>query len=232
MPDYEREKKLAAKKAIEFVENGMTVGLGSGSTSSYFIDLLGERVRQGLDIQAIPTSNRSGRLAEQVGIPLTDFEMVDDLDITVDGTDEFDSDLALIKGGGGALLREKIVASASRRLIIIADSGKRVEVLGRFPLPVEVTPFGWQITSRRIEMLGAIANLRRSSSEVPFKTAESNFILDCRFEAIRQPRKLAENLDSIVGVVEHGLFTDFVDMVIMGCGDSVEILEASSRATR
>lgn len=232
MPDYEHEKKLAAQKAIELIEDRMVVGLGSGTTSSYFIDLLGERVRRGLKIQAIPTSNRSGQLAEEVGVPLTSFDNnVDSLDITVDGTDEFDSSLALIKGGGGALLREKIVASASKKLVIIADSGKRVDVLGRFPLPVEVTPFGWQITSRRIERLGAIASLRLASSGDPFKTAENNYILDCRFESIRRPRELAEELDSVVGVVEHGLFTDLVDVVIMGCGDSVEILEASPKAT-
>src|SRR5690606_12099476 len=226
-----REKKLAAEKAIQFIESGMTVGLGSGSTSSYFIDLLGRRVRRGLQIQAIPTSNRSGRLAEEVGIPLTSFEFVNSLDITVDGTDEFDRSLALIKGGGGALLREKIVASASKRVIIIADSGKRVDVLGRFPLPVEVTPFGWQVTAHKIEGLGAVPALRRGPTGEIFETAERNYILDCRFDSIRQPKELARKLDSIVGIVEHGLFTDLVDMVIMGHGDSVEILEPNPKAT-
>lgn len=224
MPDYEQEKRLAAAGCLDLVKDGMTVGLGTGSTASYFLDMLSEQVRRGLDVRGVPTSLRTEALAKRLGIPLTDFSELNGLDLTVDGADEIDPRLNLIKGGGGALLREKIVASVTDQLIIIGDSRKRVGVLGHFPLPVEVIPFGWQITARRITVLGAEVNLRFSESGQPFLTAENNFILDCNFGTIRHPAELAESLTRITGVVEHGLFVNMAKMVIIGRESTTEIL--------
>jgi len=229
MPNYEREKEIAAAAGLQYVENDMSVGLGSGSTARYFVKRLGARVRNGLRIRAIPTSRKTSMLAEREGIPLTDFSQVTELDVTVDGADEIDRDLNLIKGGGGALLREKIVAAATRCFIIVADSRKTVPVLGAFPLPVEVVAFGWQNIARAVTKMGARVNLRLQSDGKPFLTNQGNYILDCHFHQIRNPVELGNHLRSIIGVVEHGLFVGLTDIVIIGKGEKAEITQRESR---
>jgi ribose 5-phosphate isomerase A len=226
MADVDREKRLAAARSIEFIEEGMTVGLGSGSTARYFIRELGRRVREGMKVQGVSTSGVTSSLAAEEGIPLTDFAHIEELDVSVDGADEVDPQLNLIKGGGGALLREKIVASATRRMIIICDSRKLVSSLGVFPLPVEVTPFGWQLTARRIEALGSGVAMREEATGKPFLTAQNNYILDCHFGGIIDPEQLAGKLEGTTGVVEHGLFVALTELVIVGRGDETEILTA------
>ncbi len=226
-PDLEQEKRLAAAKGVEFIEDGMRVGLGSGSTASYFVGLLGERVRNGLRIQAIPTSLRTQSQARKAGIPLTSFAEIRCLDVTIDGADEIDGELNLIKGGGGALLWEKIVASATEHLVIIGDSRKRVSRLGAFPLPVEVVRFGWQLTAGRMENFGCRVGLRTQSGGEPFLTMENNYILDCRFESIEDPSALATELDHVPGVVEHGLFIGLAKTALLAHGDQVQTITKS-----
>jgi ribose 5-phosphate isomerase A len=226
MPDYEKEKELAARESLKYIRQGMTVGLGSGSTAAYFVKLLGEKVRNGLEIEGIPTSVRTSALAREYGIPLTDFSQRTRADVSVDGADEIDPELNLIKGGGGALLREKIVATATDLLIITVDSRKLVSALGSFPLPVEVIPFGWQLAGKQIRDLGADVKLRMTGPYDPFYTAENNHILDCKFEEIRNPKRLSDSLRQITGVVEHGLFVGLTDLVIVGRGDTTETLSA------
>jgi len=222
-PDYEAEKRAAARRSLDFVSDGMAVGLGSGSTASCFIELLGEAVRSGLRIRAVATSLHSEELARDAGIQLCDLGVLKRLDVTVDGADEIDPHLDLIKGGGGALLWEKIVASASDSLVIIGDSRKQVPVLGAFPLPVEVVPFGWQLVRDRIRELGATVSLRALRSGRPFQTVESNYILDCSFGRIEDPEGLAAALRSFPGVVEHGLFIDLASVVIIGHSEGVTV---------
>ncbi len=217
----EEEKKAAALRGVDFIRDGDVVGLGTGSTASYAIRLLGERVRAGLKIRAIPTSIQSRDLAAELRIPLTTFGECPEIDVTIDGADEISPALSLIKGGGGALLREKIVASLSRKVVIIADSGKQVDVLGRFPLPVEVVPFAEVPLIRRISSLGASVNLRRDIAGGPFVTDEGHHILDCGFGRISDPQRLADELSSMPGVVEHGLFIDLADVVLIGKGSEV-----------
>jgi ribose 5-phosphate isomerase A len=212
----EQEKQEAARRSLAFVKDGYVVGLGTGSTSSYAISLLGERVRKGLNILGIPTSLKSRDLAVRLGIPLTSFEESPLIDVTIDGADEVNPTLQLIKGGGGALLREKIVASASRKVVIIADSGKQVPVLGKFPLPVEVVPFAEALLIRRITALGATVHPRRDQFGRPFVTDEGHHILDCSFGTITDPHRLAGELDRMPGVVEHGLFLDLADIALIG----------------
>lgn len=226
MADVEREKRLAAARSIEFIKDGMIVGLGSGSTARYFIRELGRRVREGMKIQGISTSAVTSSLAGEQGIPLTDFSHVRELDVTVDGADEVDPHLNLIKGGGGALLREKIVASATRQMIIVCDSRKQVKCLGAFPLPVEIVSFGWQLTAERIEALGSKVEMREEAPGRPFLTAQNNYILDCHFNEIGDPEKLSGKLEGITGVVEHGLFVRFAELVIVGKGDGTEVVSA------
>lgn len=223
MPDYDQEKRRAAAYSLHFIEDGMTVGLGSGTTASHFITSLGERVQDGLRIRAIPTSEKSRRLARNAGIELTDFEHVDRLDVTVDGADEVDPQLNLIKGGGGALLHEKIVASATEKLVIIGDSRKRVSVLGAFPLPVEIVPFGFELTLRRIRALGPEVKLRRGEAGDPFVTVEGHYILDCSFGRIEEPEHLADRLEVIPGVVEHGLFLQMASTVVIARGNDIAV---------
>ncbi len=230
MPDYEKEKELAARESLKYIQPGMTVGLGSGSTAAHFIRLLGEKVRNGFRIEGIPTSVRTSVLAREHGIPLTDFSQRNRLDVTVDGADEIDRALNLIKGGGGALLREKIVATATDFLIIVADSRKSVDNLGAFPLPVEVIPFGWELVGEQIRDLGAVVKLRMTATSQPFVTAQKNHILDCRFEEIADPERLCESLRRITGVVEHGLFVGLTDLAIVGRGDKTESLTAEGVA--
>ena len=216
----EREKQLAAEAAAEMVQDGMTVGLGTGSTAAFAIRRLGARVAEGLRMRGLPTSSQSERLAGEVGIPLVDFAQVTTLDMTLDGADEFDPALNLTKGGGGALFREKIVAAASRRLIIFADHTKQVTRLGKFPLPVEVNPFGWQVAADKIAALGPAVTLRQSPSG-PFLTDNHGYILDCAFGEIPDPPALEAQLKAITGVVETGLFIAMAEMVCLGEGETV-----------
>ncbi|WP_349655064.1 ribose-5-phosphate isomerase RpiA [Paenibacillus sp. G2S3] len=222
-------KQLAAEKAVEYVEDGMKLGLGTGSTAYWAIRKLGERVSEGLKITAVATSRASEEQARELGIPLVAFGDIDSLDLTIDGADELDSSLQLIKGGGGALLREKIVASNSTRMIVIADEGKVVDTLGKFPLPVEIVPFAWEWTVAELAKLGCQPELRRSGEEL-YKTDNGNYIADCRFEAIEAAPKLALTIQSIPGVVDHGLFIGIAAMAIVGKHDgSIEIIEAQSK---
>ncbi|MEK3964175.1 ribose-5-phosphate isomerase RpiA [Paenibacillus sp. FSL H7-0323] len=219
-------KQLAAEKAVEFVKDGMKIGLGTGSTAYWAINKLGERVSEGLKITAVATSRASEEQARELGIPIVAFGDIDSLDLTIDGADELDSSLQLIKGGGGALLREKIVASNSTRMIVIADESKVVNTLGKFPLPVEIVPFAWEWTVAELAKLGCNPELRRSGEEL-YKTDNGNYIADCRFEVIESAPKLALTIQSIPGLVEHGLFIGIAEMAIVGKKDgSIEIIEA------
>ena len=216
----EREKQLAAEAAVELIEPGMTVGLGTGSTAVFAIRKLGTLVAAGLNVRAVPTSAASQRLAREVGIPLMEFSEVTALDLTLDGADEIDPALNLTKGGGGALFREKIVAAASARLVIFADSSKRVARLGRFPLPVELNPFGWQVAARKISALGAQTALRGGEA-APFVTDNSGYILDCAFGEIPDPVALQTQLAAITGVTETGLFVGMAEAAFVAEGETV-----------
>lgn len=209
-------KLHAAKRALQLVEPGMTLGLGSGSTATIWIRLLGEQVRDhGLKVRAIASSDDSERLGRSYGIPFVTFEECRKLDLTVDGADEIAPGLALIKGGGGKLLREKIVASASKRFVIVADESKQVDKLGRFPLPVEVIPMAAPLVSHSLRELGFAPSVRTQSSGKPYITDQANFILDCSGLLIENPDVMASKLDSIVGVVEHGLFLHMADLAVI-----------------
>jgi len=212
----DQEKQAAAREAVRLVEPGSIVGLGSGSTATYAIRFVAERVRQGLEITAIPTSLKTQQLAEQLGIPLTTLEEHPQIDIDIDGADEIDPHLNLIKGGGGALLREKIIASASKRFVVVAESTKLVPCLGKFPLPVEVIPFAQPILKIRIEALGAKVSLRQYAYGNPYVTDEGHHILDCTFGRIEDPPALARKLREIPGVVEHGLFIGMAELALVG----------------
>ena len=222
----DKAKFVAAKRATDFVEDGMRVGLGTGSTAAWLVRCLGEMVRDdGLKIKGVPTSSRTAVLAREVGIEVISLDEAKWLDVTIDGADEFDGDLSLIKGGGGALLQEKIVATASDRMVVIADVGKEVEHLGSFPLPVEVVPFGWQTTQALIEetlvsmdVLGRESTLRMNGA-TPYLTDEGNHILDLHLGRIGNPRQLALVINQMPGVVENGLFIDICDAVVIGYGD-------------
>jgi ribose 5-phosphate isomerase A len=218
---HEQEKEAAARASLKFVKNGQIVGIGTGSTAAFLIQLLGEEVKKGLRIQAIPTSERSGQQAASLGIPLTTLDQHPEIDVTVDGADEVDEHLCLTKGGGGALLREKIVGSATKQYVIIADSSKRVPVLGKFPLPVEVIKFAQPVVARKIQALGAKVDLRRDAKGNPFLTDEHNHILDCRFGEIRNPEPLARILSDMPGIVEHGLFIGMANVVLIANGSQV-----------
>jgi len=206
-------KKIVGEKAAEYVENGMVIGLGTGSTAYWAIKKIGSLVRDGLKITAVSTSNNTQKLALEEKIPMISLDEVKKLDITIDGADEFDHCKNLIKGGGGALLREKIVASLTDFYIIIADSSKRVDSLGRFPLPVEVVPFAWQVTFRNLEKLGCMAQ-RRNTDGKPFVTDNQNYIIDCFFNKIENAEELQVKINLIPGVVENGLFLNMTDVVI------------------
>jgi ribose 5-phosphate isomerase A len=210
----DQEKEAAARASLRFVQSGQVVGLGTGSTAAYFIRLLAEEIKHGLRIRGIPTSVRSKELAESLGIPLTTLDECQEIDVTVDGADEVDPQLRLIKGGGGALLREKIIASATKQLVIVADITKRVPVLGKFPLPVEVIRFAQALVAKRITWLGAEVRLRQQSDGKPFVTDENNHILDCHFGEIPDANGLARQLSDMPGVVEHGLFIGMASAVL------------------
>jgi len=194
---HDLEKEAAAHASVRFVRDGNIVGLGSGSTALYAVRLLGERVRSGLKIRGIPTSNQTRELATSLGIPLTTFDEIQEIDVTIDGADEFDSQLSLIKVGGGALLHEKVVASASRQVVIVADSSKQVPMLGTFPVPVEVIAFAQPFVKKRIEALGASVRLRRQSKGRAFVTDEGHHILDCSFGQIPDAPALARKLSDL-----------------------------------
>ena len=222
----------AAAAAVNLVEDGMVLGLGTGSTASHFVRLLGLRVRQGLKVRGVPTSDTTARLATECGVPLIDADKVGSLDLAVDGADEVDGAFQLIKGGGAALLREKIIAGAARHFVVIADESKMVDTLGAFPLPVEVTPFGYPLTAARIYAVlrdtgcaGTDVALRESAPNTPVVTDGGNFVLDCKCRAIADAPALAERLKRITGVVEHGLFIAMARTVIVGKAKSAEVLE-------
>ncbi len=220
----EIDKEAAAKAAMQFVGDGMVVGLGTGSTALFAIRMLGERVKGGLKIAGIATSKGSEKLAAEANIPLTDFDHAQNIDVTIDGADEFDPQLNLIKGGGGALLREKIVASASRQVVIIADSSKQVATLGKFPLPVEVIGFAQALIARKISALGANVKLRQGADGRPYVTDEGHHILDCNFGAIANPAGLARQLSAMPGVVEHGLFIGMAGIILVAKAGDVQEL--------
>ena len=218
------EKQRAAEAAVEYVKDGMIVGLGTGSTTEFAVKKLGEKVRDGLAIRGIPTSDITKKQAEEEGIPLIDFSETMYIDLTIDGADEIDADLNMIKGGGAALLREKIVASASREEIIIVSSEKFVHQLGSFPLPVEVIPFGWQVIFNQLETLGGSPDLRLKQGR-PLRTDQGNYIIDCRFSQIIDAVQLEQRLNMIPGVVENGLFTGLCSRMIMADGDKIVVKE-------
>jgi ribose 5-phosphate isomerase A len=217
----DQEKAAAARASLKYVQDGQVVGLGTGSTAEHFIRLLAEQVKNGMRIRAIPSSVRSQDLAQSLGIPLTTLDECQEIAVTVDGADEFDPQLRLIKGGGGAFLREKIVASATKKLIIVADASKRVPVLGKFPLPVEVVAFAQALVAKRITALGAQVQLRKSADGSLYKTDENNHILDCRFGQIPDADALARRLSDMPGVVEHGLFVGMASIVLVANGAEV-----------
>lgn len=235
----DKAKFVAAKKASEYVEDGMRVGLGTGSTAAWMVRCVGELVQEhGLRIVGVPTSTRTAELARDVGIKIVSLDEAKWLDLTIDGADEFDGDFGLIKGGGGALLQEKIVATASDQMIVITDAAKEVENLGAFPLPIEVIPFGWQTSKALVEemlismdVLGQQASLRMDG-DAPFITDEGNHILDLHLKRIGKPRDLAMVLNQVPGVVENGLFIDICDKVVIGYGDGkVEVRDIHEGAS-
>jgi ribose 5-phosphate isomerase A len=227
------QKRAAAARAVEFVQSGMRLGLGTGSTAKHFVELIGARVRDGLDIVAVPTSEATHADAKRCGIPLTTLDETPELDLTVDGADEIAPDLSLIKGGGGALLREKIVAAASARMIVIADQSKWVGALGGFPLPIEVTPFGFAATRRAVEKAIAaigrpgLLNLRQGKDGHAFVTDGGHWIIDAALGRIDDPDAMAHALAGIPGVMEHGLFVGLAQMAIIGGSDGIKIVERS-----
>ena len=215
------EKQSAARAAVQLVESGNIVGLGSGSTATFAIQFLAERVRTGLKILGIPTSQATKRLAERLGIPLTNLDENPVIDIDIDGADEIDPQLNLIKGGGGAMLREKVIASASKRFVVVAESTKLVPHLGKFPLPVEVISFAEALVQSRIEALGAQVTLRKQKDGGVYVTDEGHHILDCNFGEIADPAGLNAKLHEIPGVVEHGLFIGLAEIAFVGKDESV-----------
>jgi len=221
---HSQEKEAAGRAAAKLVSDGEIVGLGTGSTAYFAVIALGERVQAGLKIIGIPTSVQTGDLARTVGIPLTTLDENPEIDITIDGADEVDPNLNLIKGGGGALLREKVVAPASKKMVVVADSGKVVPGLGKFPLPVEVIPFARTLIEKKIVSLGASPRLRMRPDGSLFITDNGNQILDCSFGRIDNPPALAVLLSNIPGIVEHGLFIGLAKLAIVGRGDGVEEL--------
>lgn len=222
----DRAKFAAARRAVDLIEDGMKLGLGTGSTAAWMVRALAERVRdENLRLTCVPTSSRTADLGRELGLKIVTLDEAGWLDLTIDGTDEFDADLNLIKGGGGALLMEKIVATASDRMVVITDASKEVKTLGAFPLPVEVVPFGWQASRMLIEellsamdVMGTQATLRMNGSR-PYVTDEGNHILDLSLGRIGNPRQVAMALNQVPGVVENGLFIDICDAVVIGFGD-------------
>jgi ribose 5-phosphate isomerase A len=229
--DVEAQKRAAAARALEFVRPGMRIGLGTGSTAAHFVALLAERVRAGLDVVAVPTSEATRAQAEWLGVPLSTLDATPELALTVDGADEIAPDLNLIKGGGGALLREKVVAAASEKMIVIADESKWVSVLGRFPLPVEIVPFGATVTRLAVEAVAAEmgcpgpATLRKAQNGHAFVTDSGHWLIDAQLHRIADPQALATRLSAIPGVMEHGLFIAVARTAIIAGRAGVRIVE-------
>lgn len=230
MTDAEALKRQAAARALEFVTDGMRLGLGTGSTAKHFVDLLAERVKAGLTVVGVPTSERTYQQALSLGVPLATLDEQPELDLCIDGADEVGPGLSLIKGGGGALLREKLVASAAKEMVVIADASKHVDMLGAFPLPIEVVDFGLAALRPRLEAAIAAADcggkltLRRDASGAPFRTDQGNVILDAHLGRIPDPAALADALDGVVGVVEHGLFLGLARRVVLAAPDGIRLL--------
>lgn len=229
--DQKQMKIEAAREALAHVSDGMRLGIGTGSTAEEFVRLLAQKVATGLNVVGVPTSERTAALCRELGVPLSTLDETPELDLTIDGADEIDSELSLIKGGGGALLREKIVAAASERMIVIADKSKVVDTLGRFPLPIEVNRFGLRATelaiaaaAGRLGLSGDI-NLRMTDSQ-PFVTDGDHFILDASFGRIPDTRALSEALHAIPGVVEHGLFIGLASAAVVAGSDGIETIQA------
>lgn len=224
-------KAMAAERALELVGSGMKIGLGTGSTAAKFVEQLGRKVKDGLEVICVPTSEETRLLAERLNIPLGSLDELITLDLTIDGADEIDEQLKLIKGGGGALLREKIVAMASERMVVIADHSKFVSQLGEFPLPVEIVRFGAKATLQMIREAAQDADcfgdieLRRLNGEY-FVTDNGNYIADCKFDEIPEPETLSDVLEMLPGVVEHGLFIGIADLAIIAGPDGIDVLEA------
>ncbi len=229
--DAETYKRAAAARALDYVRPGMRLGLGTGSTAKHFVDLLGERVRSGLDVVAVPTSEATHKQALDCGIRLTTLDETPELDLTVDGADEIAPDLTLIKGGGGALLREKIVAGASARMVVIADESKCVDTLGGFALPVEIAPFGAGSTQAKIQAVlrathpGATFTMRKGKDGLAFVTDGGHWIVDAALGRIKDPRAVALALNAVPGVMEHGLFMDMAFVAVIGGRDGVRLVE-------
>ena len=226
MPDnnFENEKQLAAAEAVKFLIDDQIVGLGSGSTATYAIKEIARLVKNGLRIKTVPTSRQTEELARNLGIPLIDINSIEQIDITIDGADEFTEDLTLVKGGGGALLREKVVASMTRKVIIIADSGKKVERLGKFKIPMEIIPFATKLVMKSLRSIKG-AGVIRMKNDAPYLTDSGNHILDVDFGLIENPVELAQKLDAITGIVEHGIFVSLAKKVMMGSNGEVITFE-------
>lgn len=232
MADVRQLKIAAAEKALDYVDNGMRLGIGTGSTAEEFIRLLAARIAQGLDVTGVPTSERSAALCHELAVPVATLDEMPELDLTVDGADEIGPGLSLIKGGGGALLREKIVAAASEKMLVIADQNKVVDMLGAFPLPIEVNIFGLEATRRAIKKAATALDLTgkvrlRMKNDAPFVTDGGHFILDASFGRIPAPEALSESLFAIPGVVEHGLFLQLASCAIIAGDDgSIRVMDA------
>jgi ribose 5-phosphate isomerase A len=231
--DRDQLKRAAAQGALHYVKDGMVLGLGTGSTAGFVVQALGARMATGLKIVGIPTSERTATLARSLGIPLATFAEYQRIDLTIDGADEVErGTLNLIKGLGGALLREKIVAAASRRLVIVVDQEKLVERLGDYtPVPVEVVQFGWQSTAAALEKLGTMPRLRYAAEDHPFITDGGNYILDCKFGGIADAASLEQRINSIVGVVESGLFIGRTSAVVVASTSGIEVLTPPGRTS-
>lgn len=215
------EKQRAALRALDFVQDGMVVGLGTGSTATHMINALGEKVRAGLKIKGVPTSENTRQLAEANGIEIIGFDQVEEIDLTIDGADEINPQLDMIKGGGGALLREKIVAQASKQVITIVDSSKWVDSLGAFPLPVEIARFGMDSTTRHLRAFGCEVKIRFQNEKI-FVTDEGHYLLDCFFKQIPNPAELEAEIKLIPGVMEVGLFIGLATKALIGKAHGVE----------
>ena len=228
----EAEKELVGRAAAKLAQDGDIVGLGTGSTAYFAVVAIGERVKAGLKIIGIPTSDATAELARKLGIPLSGLDQHQTIDITIDGADEIDPHLNLIKGGGGALLREKIIATASKKMVVVADSTKIVHALGKFPLPVEIIPFAQALIEKKISSLGATCALRRKADGQPFVTDEGHHILDCSFGKIADPPTLARALNDMPGVVEHGLFIGLAKVAVVGKGNVTVEIQPQARRPR
>jgi len=226
--DLDSQKKAAALKAVEYVRDGMVVGLGTGSTAKHMVIALGEKVRAGMQLRGVPTSQETASLARQFGITLIDTDNRWEIDVAIDGADQVDPAFNLVKGGGGALLKEKIVAASAKQFIVLVDQTKQVSVLGgSFPLPIEVIPFGWGSTAREIEALTKSRVVLRQRNGAPFKTEAGNLIVDVHLARIDRPQELEIALNQIPGIVETGLFVGRTDILIVGRREGVDTLHAS-----